>query len=71
MADVFWPSSLKRQWREEPWGFPARPQAAILSLKFPAGVTSPALTSTYRLLLAVGWTFWIFWSVFGMLVCAR
>lgn len=62
---VFCVSYLRRMWREEPWGYPQRPQAAILSLKFPAGVTSPALTRTYRLLFAVGWSFWVFYSVYG------
>lgn len=50
----------------EPWGYPARPQAAILSLKFPTGNKNQAeLTRTYRVLFAIGWTFWIFWSAFG------
>lgn len=62
---VFCVSYLRRMWREEPWGYPQRPQAAVLSLKFPAGVTSPALTRTYRLLFAVGWSFWVFYSVYG------
>ena len=58
-------SSMKKLWREESWGYPARPQVAITSLKFPAGVTNLTLTRTYRLLLAIGWTCWIFYSIFG------
>lgn len=59
-------SLLVRQWREEPWGYSQRPQAAILSLKFPTGVKNqPLLTRTYRLLFAIGWSFWVFYSALG------
>lgn len=59
-------SSLRRLWREEPWGYPARPQGTILSLKFPVSTKrTPALTRAYRLLFAIGWSFWVFWSVFS------
>jgi len=63
---------LGRLWSHEPWGYPARPQAAILSLKFPTGNKNQAgLTRAYRLLFAIGWTFWIFWSAFGTLGVPR
>ncbi len=65
MAILCCQTSRRRQWREEPWGFPARPQNAITSLKFPVGVHNVTLTRTYRLAMAIGWTFWIFWSAFG------
>ena len=70
MACVCCPSYLTRLWREEAWGYPARPQVAILSLKFPASIRNPALTRMYRLLFAVGWTFWVIWSVVGTYVRA-
>lgn len=65
-------SLIARQWRDEPWGYPARPQAAILSLKFPTSVMpqdQPLLTRTYRLLFCIGWSFWVFWSALGTCVC--
>ena len=69
MAGACCPSYLKRIWYEEPWGYPRRPEVALLALKFPAGVKNPALTRTYRLLFALGWTFWILWSAVG--TCVR
>lgn len=63
---------LCRQWREEPWGYPQRPQAAILSLKFPTSVKNQTLlTRTYRLLFAIGWCFWVFYSALGAWLIER